>query len=239
MKPCCPPATLRSPLIVVACLSVLGSLLSLAMPPDSDGMAVDSFGTRASGQKAIYDMLRELQVPMERSLGPPLANWQTPTTFVLWAPQSSLVSLEPTHLHRLAQWVKSGGRVVLAPASNQLWGLRGTTPIANPKDLSPISIWDALGLPKIEMQNVDVEASQLSDDAPAVAEPTPEPEPSFSSFFAEKEPVKSSPVTIKSNGDLAGIAEGLTELAAPEGKLESLKFEDEIRPRPRARFGSR
>ncbi len=219
--------------IVVACLSVVGSILSLAMSPDSGGMAPDSYGTRASGQKAVYDTLRELKLPVARSLGPPLANWQGPTTLVLWEPQPSLVSLEPTHLHRVRAWVESGGRVVLAPASEGLWSRRRTTSMATSNEASPTSIWQALGMPELTTQTVDIESSRWSDDTEPEAEPAPEPESSWGGFLNEnKAPIKSSPIAIQADGDLAAVAQGLSALAAPEGELRSLVIDDELASRP-------
>lgn len=219
--------------IVVACLSVLGSILSLAMPPDSGGMAPDSYGIRASGQKAVYDTLRELKLPVERSLGPPLAHWQGPTTLVLWGPQPSLVSLEPTHLHRVSSWVKSGGRVLLAPASDGLWSPRRPTSTATSNEASPTTIWQALGMPELKTQSVDIKSSQWTDDAESDVEPAPEPESPWGGLFNKnKSPIKSSPIAIEADGDLAVVAQGLGALAAPEGELRSLVIDDELALRP-------
>jgi hypothetical protein len=105
--------------IVLAALSLLGSMISMLQPPDQDGLGIDTYGTRALGYKAVYDTLRELGVDERREFGPPSEKANKNTTLVLWGPQSDLIDVEPTYVRRLRQWIRSGGRLVIAPDPNR------------------------------------------------------------------------------------------------------------------------
>ena len=49
--------------IILAVLSLLGMVVSLMQPPDREGLGSDSYGTRARGYKAVFDLLEELKAP--------------------------------------------------------------------------------------------------------------------------------------------------------------------------------
>ena len=116
--------------IVIAVVSLAWACLELAQPPDSGGMGRDSYGTRAQGQRGLFEILTDLGIPVERILGPPTAVVGREVTLVLWKPQPDLVQVEPAYLHALARWVENGGRVVVAPdgrrAASRPLGLSGT-----------------------------------------------------------------------------------------------------------------
>ncbi len=57
--------------VIVAVLAGLGSIVSLLQPPDSNGLGSDTYGTRAAGFKAVFNLLSELGVEQQRGLGPP------------------------------------------------------------------------------------------------------------------------------------------------------------------------
>ncbi len=101
--------------IVIAVVSLAWGCLELARPPDSGGMGSDSYGTRAYGQRGLFEILNDLRIPVERILGPPTGVVGRDVTLVLWKPDPDLVDLEPAYLRALSRWVENGGRVVVAP----------------------------------------------------------------------------------------------------------------------------
>ncbi len=96
--------------IVIACLSML-------RPPDSGGLAADSYGTRAYGFRGLFETLDELGVEVVRKLPPPTPGLSTDQTLVFLAPHNSLIEVEPAYLLALNDWVDRGGRIVIAPSS--------------------------------------------------------------------------------------------------------------------------
>src|SRR4051812_25208979 len=141
--------------IVVAVLALLGSLISLLRPPDQGGLGADTYGTRATGYKAVFDTLAELGIDQQRGLAPPSEMLGKETTIVLWGPQSDLVQVEPVYLGRFSQWVRNGGRLIIAPqplrdSSNSFHAPR-------PRDMiEPTTALREIGLPGVEAKTIDV-----------------------------------------------------------------------------------
>ena len=102
--------------IAVLTISLVWGVISLMGDPDSGGRGADSYGLRRDGHRALYETLAELGLPVRRSVEPPGPRQSVDRTIVLWAPQPTLVAFEPRHLHRLVDWVREGGRVVVAPS---------------------------------------------------------------------------------------------------------------------------
>ncbi len=102
--------------VIVFALFILGAVHNVVKTPDSGGLAADSYGTRALGQRGLVETLSELGVTAERQREPPGATHAAAVTHVLWAPDRELVGNEPRHLHSLAHGVEQGGRVIVAPA---------------------------------------------------------------------------------------------------------------------------
>ena len=51
----------------------------------------DSYGTRANGQRGLFEILADLGIRVERTLGPPTAVVGRNVTLVLWKPHPDLV----------------------------------------------------------------------------------------------------------------------------------------------------
>jgi Domain of unknown function (DUF4350) len=100
--------------LAVFMVSLVAGTFSLMGPPDSDGAAVDSYGTRRDGFRAAYELLKAFDVTVERRIEPPSPQLPTLTTLVLWVPHDDLVANEPAYLERLIPWVERGGRLVVA-----------------------------------------------------------------------------------------------------------------------------
>ena len=99
----------------IAVLSLAGIVWQLASPPDSGGLARDSYGTRAYGQKALYELLRQLNLPVERGLVPPTGLLRLNVCMVFLSPDPDLIRTEPDHIRKVGQWVRDGGVAVVAP----------------------------------------------------------------------------------------------------------------------------
>ena len=100
--------------LAVFILSLVAGTISLLGPPDSNGAAVDSYGTHRDGFRAVFELLKAFDVTVERRIEPPSADLPTLTTLVLWVPHDDLVANEPAYLERLIPWVERGGRLVIA-----------------------------------------------------------------------------------------------------------------------------
>lgn len=100
--------------VSIATISILWSAFSLLRPPDSDGMRGDSYGTHLHGHRALYDTLKELGVPVRRSIGPPTMSSLGKSVLVLWSPSHEIVQFEQKWLEQVAEWVRGGGQVVIA-----------------------------------------------------------------------------------------------------------------------------
>ena len=99
--------------VLLVAVSVVATVVSMLETPDRQGLAADTYGTRAHGYRAIFDILTALDVTDDRALAPPGDKLQQSATLVLWTPREDLVSDEPVYLQQVAQWVREGGRVVV------------------------------------------------------------------------------------------------------------------------------
>ena len=98
----------------LAILSIVIAVASMMGDPDSDGAAMDSFGTSQDGFRAVYELLAELHVPVERRIEPPAPSPTNTSTYVLWLPHGDLIENEPAYLQRMLPWVDAGGRLVIS-----------------------------------------------------------------------------------------------------------------------------
>jgi hypothetical protein len=134
-------------------------VISLSLPPDSGGRRPDTYGTRRYGHRALFEMLQTLKIPCERGLAPPSALARDGSTMVVWAPIETMVQYEPEHLTRVGEWVKTGGRVIIARNSNLKSLLEQATPSprltqTNGKEVDPL---DALGLSGVTLTQYDLQ----------------------------------------------------------------------------------
>jgi hypothetical protein len=150
--------------LTIAGISLLASAVSLFRPPDNGGLGGDSYGVRSHGYRALIELLKALDVPTERLLVPPDAVAGRDATLVLWKPNASLVELEPIYLRRVSDWVRGGGRVVLAPdrrsaleqASATFGGMRRRPTSGEP----PKSIFDELALEGVTTETIALTSSK-------------------------------------------------------------------------------
>jgi hypothetical protein len=221
--------------VALFALIVGATVYSLLRPPDSGGAAADSYGTRRAGQRGLYETLSELGVPVARRVEPPGRDLPPETTLVLWGPDEMLVSQEPRHLQRLADWVRGGGRIVLAaPQRLNRQLLLLAAEIDGPK----FSLWDALGLENVQTQELsDAQLPPPVEGAPpsvAANEDQPDDSPAaddWESIFGETRPenLPRSVVGVRGTGRLADAAAHAAELSIPGRDLRVIRT-DERKP---------
>jgi hypothetical protein len=134
--------------VTVLVVSLVAASLSLLRTPDSGGRGRDSYGTQGYGFRAIFEVLDELDVTIDRHLPPPEPDLDA-ATLALLAPDARLVAVNPTYLQSLDPWVRQGGRLVVAPVpfSETFWS-------SSPEDRadSMTSITSILGLSDVELE---------------------------------------------------------------------------------------
>ncbi len=173
---------------VIAIVSILSVCWSMLQDPDGGGLRSDSYGVYATGHRALFDTLAELDVPVHRSVMPPDTRNLSDSVFVLWKPDPELVESEPRWLRSLGDWVRSGGELILAVDTREkvtlqnflTWGRESTRSDADSEQSTPAgdndhsdtdrmgndnAIFELLGLRSISLDRVS------PDDHP-------EPEPS-------------------------------------------------------------
>jgi len=101
--------------LVLLTLWVGFSIRDAISPFDSAGRGRDTYGLRNQGQRAIYETLKDIGIPVERRLNPPDTSLDTNTTLVMLEPDPLLAGYEPEPLRATLNWVRSGGRLVLVP----------------------------------------------------------------------------------------------------------------------------
>ena len=136
--------------VLVLVISLAGAWLSLFRPPDSGGMGRDTYGVTGNGYRAVFDVLRELNVPVRRQLGPPKP--EHGATLVFLQPDQQIAGTEPTYLHSLLPWVEQGGRLIVTLPSLNVpshdLGFEGLSPVKMP------SILESLGLSGVEIDTL-------------------------------------------------------------------------------------
>jgi Domain of unknown function (DUF4350) len=148
--------------LAVFALSIIAATVSLMGPPDSHGAAIDSYGTRRDGYRAVYELLSAFDVPVERRIEPPSPDLPTLSTVVLWMPHHDLIANEPAYLERLLPWVERGGRLVVAvqpPGRNWLATMAQFAAVGKGDD-----IWTTLKLKGV--QTVPIALHETDDNLP-------------------------------------------------------------------------
>jgi hypothetical protein len=223
--------------IAIAVASLAWGLFELARPPSSGGMGNDSYGTRVQGQRGIFEILAELGVPVERSLGPTTTVVGREATLVLWRPVPDLVQMEPAYLHALATWVEDGGRVVVAPERRR-GAPRPVGRSAKDKPRPELTVLGELGLSAVSIRTIDLK----SVEGGSKTGPTEKGPGSGSPDIAKDEdasdgddarrlrellmgiarPIPTRAVTITATGALSSLRESVTTIEIPEEKLQVL-----------------
>ena len=139
--------------LVLMLIAFAGGAANLTGPPDSGGMAADSYGTHRDGYRAATELLSGFGVSVERRISPPDASLPLNSTLVIWGPHDDLVENEPVYLERLLPWIEQGGRLVVAPPPKvrSVSLLRGR-PFPKFKQKRKVrSLWAVLGLDDLQI----------------------------------------------------------------------------------------
>jgi hypothetical protein len=220
---------------IIAGLSLALTVGQLMLPPDSGGLAHDSYGTRAFGHRALYELLGKLGVPVERGLVPPSGHLRRDVCLVLWNPDPRLADAEPEHLRRIRAWVREGGAAIIAPPrllpDERLPLFEQKNPFSEGK-----TILEELGLPGVRMSfisagvAVDLPAAEEpasrenSDTAPESADGAEEDEEApFSPFRSRARPPALRAIAVEAEGELADCAGKIRSLRAPVGSLQIIE----------------
>jgi len=150
--------------VVIVLLSIGASIWSALRPLDQGGLGADTYGTRANGSKAVFDILDELDLSAERALVP-FGDWvDHKATYVVWAPDDDLVSVEPAYAKRLAEWVRAGGRVVVAPPPDSQRARLSRRSLSDEELVRPTTLLKELGLDEIVVRTVSAAPAELPAD---------------------------------------------------------------------------
>ncbi len=220
--------------ILLAVLSLVGVLVSLMLPPDSGGRGTDSYGTRAHGLRALYEILVETGWPVERGLVPPTGVVHREVTLLLWRPDAHLVDLEPAYLCRVADWVRKGGRVVVAPAHRAANGWR---PDADARDTPQVVT--ALGLSDVAFRNLDaarlgpiaVETGAKSGASQPVAGEAKDEDGSKARWKRRRNRLhERTALPVRAAGSLRGLGASVRQLSVPRADLQVMRTRQEDQP---------
>lgn len=104
-------------IVALMLISVLLTVLDGARAPQGTGREHDSFGLLGHGLRGLYETLETLGMDVHRIHVPPSAvdTIHPNANLVLWAPESHRIKKELRHIEELGQWVKEGGRLIVAP----------------------------------------------------------------------------------------------------------------------------
>lgn len=119
------------------------SLTSMIEEPDSGGIGKDTYGLRAFGFRGLFQTLEELDVEVSRSFSPPIVSSLSTETLVFLTPSQRITATEPTYVSKLNDWVRSGGRLVVAPG---LVSIFDSTAIMMEMEKPPMTFLEAIGL---------------------------------------------------------------------------------------------
>jgi hypothetical protein len=195
-------------------LSMLGMCVSMLRPQDSGGLARDSYGTRGGGHRALVEILEQLDINVTRSVSPPQPNANDRHTLVLLEPNARLVAIGPKYAQALRKWIEGGGRVVVAPSTNESiydWSSR-----ASGKDEPDVDILSALGIDKlVSIDTTDGESADGNQTKqPSANDLDLESGLDWDRWNPpESEPVLSSDFSL--SGTLAPLATSVKQLALP------------------------
>jgi hypothetical protein len=103
-------------ILIVMFLSLIGACVSLLQSPTGGGLGVDTYGTRGHGFRGLFEILEQLEIPVERTTVPPDRMLDRNMTLALIQASPEIVSTEPAYLNAVGRWVRAGGTVVVAPS---------------------------------------------------------------------------------------------------------------------------
>jgi hypothetical protein len=89
------------------------SLVMIWVPPSDSRLAIDSYSGRTVGNRALYELLDALRIPVSRNESTPQALYGKRARVLMVQPDLIRVETEKAYLEKLARWVHSGGQLVV------------------------------------------------------------------------------------------------------------------------------
>lgn len=192
-------------------LAIGASLLSMVQPPDSGGQGADSYGTKGHGYKALYDTLDELDVDVTRGLAPPDAFSGT-TVIAFFRPSAFIAATEPAYIEDLRQWVENGGRIVVAPSSEDSFA---RDLVRMQLDGEPRTVLDSLGLEGIVVTDQMGRAEEI-EQAKRYVEADADTMVGELMRHLTVSSVTPESLDVTVEGDFPGLSDQLRQLAVPQ-----------------------
>ncbi len=221
--------------LAVFLFSLVAGTIALMGPPDSNGAAVDSYGTHRDGFRAAFELLSAFDVAVERRIEPPSPDHlPTSTTLVIWVPHDDLIANEPAYLERLIPWVERGGRLVIAvPPHERDWAAAAMR--AN-LDGEKGDIFSAFKLAGV--QTIAVSLNEKNNGKSSTKPPI-----DFQSESARREqirrsleeaigmhPIEFTTSAVTVSGSFENLQDRVRRLQIPTENIGGLKISDAFRP---------
>lgn len=193
-------------IVALMLLSVLLTVLNGARAPQGTGREHDSFGLLGHGLRGLYETLETLGMDVHRIHVPPSAvdTLYPGANLVLWSPDSHRIKKELRHIQRLGQWVKEGGRLIVAPPT-----INGIKSASEAKEV----LFKALGLKRQIFFVVD---------SPPIAPPHNEALPSFAKSVWSGALKESAIVKIIPTGKMTTLLHSVESLVLPTESVITL-----------------
>lgn len=153
----------RNIIIIIICIAFLTLVVGIAdllRGPDKNGTGSNSYGTRACGFRALYELLNALGIPAERQIEP-IHTIEPGTSHVFLGFDKQLIYYEPGYLHIIRKFVKRGGTIVVSP--DQPVSIEDFRPLSpgTAKSRSPLK---ELGLKGIQIHTVHEKKSSSKEE---------------------------------------------------------------------------
>jgi hypothetical protein len=139
---------------------IVYGMWSATRDPEGSRYSASSYGTRAHGYRAFYELLPEIGVPVSRSLAPPSTAMQDNRTLAFVNPDASMVETERGYIRHARRWMDDGGSVVYVLSANEPRHRRIKSPFSHDSETT-FSLMAELGLEGIQTVEVRTTPTKL------------------------------------------------------------------------------
>lgn len=216
-------------MIAVALVYLAVSVIVAVRPSNGGAYGGDSYGTRALGYGALFETLKELRLPVERTLLPPVS-FTPDATLAFLAPSLGRMRSETIYVENVAGWVRAGGRVFVAPPP---W----VRPIEEKKGGDPMLA--AMSLSRLERVHVNPSEAKIEGLRVSTAEGPRKPglvTGWLRRLGWERTPRPSAVLPVEADGDLVSLGAVVREITVPADGLWVLDLEGKPVPEAAGRI---